>query len=828
MFGGARLSQIAIGSGFRCGLLLDGRASCRQSDPRYGDPDLKAVVSGVPGELQFATIAAVGKRVCGLTLEGTSHCWGAEQDPLGEDRLPLPSDEHISIVASQYGRNVCAITRQGGIECSDWLQSELEEMTNPLRGVTSIGDHFNPSAVLSDGYRAVALGDGEWRSDHRGVRRFLFHACALRESRIAVCWGANDFGQASPPRGVQFNSISAGTRHTCGVTVQGPVRCWGANDAGQSTPPSDETFSDLFAVEDSTCGLRADGAVVCWGVQGFSAPPQLVPFDINLPEQHSTDIKQLDRFGIFDGTECSTQRFCTDAPLTRATLAVWLDRLMAHTASDAGTNVASATSLGVQDDLWWAPHAQRLADLGVMRPCDAAGRDWCGADEVTRGEFEQILAAALETSVRTHAGAVPTAATLNTSAWSGRTCSAPASTVRPKPAMSKPSAGGRRRRCSTGGVSMLRDSRRLSSRQSQQTTAVDAADAQMGPSSAGEEIRLAPHTSRPMTESSMSVTTASTVWHDRQQAMDVRGWDGYNHGRIRDVFTSIGGHESDFCAQQPDGSRHCWTPGSFRRSLDLDAGFIDVSANEYFTCGRRTDRSVQCWSDPSGAHPAQSFTSITTANGFACGRIVDDKQHCWRLKVDAEIPDDVVTGDFVQFSDSGYHTCAVKSDGTVACWGRDDRGEASPPPGGTPYAQVSAGGVWEIGHTCGLRTEGTVDCWGDNSRGQSDPPDGDDFARVAASGVHACGLHSDGRIECWGQSVWSGEDPPTARRYVDVVVGAGGSYGYEYYDDTGRRVHAAPPVDCGSTASSSAGAARTRRTSPTTATPPVIAAGSHP
>src|SRR4051794_31415380 len=47
-------------------------------------------------------------------------------------------------------------------------------------------------------------------------------------------------------------------------------------------------------------------------------------------------------------------------------------------------------------------------------------------------------------------------------------------------------------------------------------------------------------------------------------------------------------------------------------------------------------------------------------------------------------------------------------------------------------AAVSAGG----GHSCGLRTDGTVSCWGDNSDGQASAPAGT-FSAVSAGGVHS-------------------------------------------------------------------------------------------
>jgi hypothetical protein len=74
---------------------------------------------------------------------------------------------------------------------------------------------------------------------------------------------------------------------------------------------------------------------------------------------------------------------------------------------------------------------------------------------------------------------------------------------------------------------------------------------------------------------------------------------------------------------------------------------------------------------------------------------------------------------FAQLSASGLYNCGIKTDGTLACWGYNYFGQASPPPG--TFTAVSAGDA----HACAVRTDGALLCWGANSTGQATPPDND-------------------------------------------------------------------------------------------------------
>ena len=103
-------------------------------------------------------------------------------------------------------------------------------------------------------------------------------------------------------------------------------------------------------------------------------------------------------------------------------------------------------------------------------------------------------------------------------------------------------------------------------------------------------------------------------------------------------------------------------------------------------------------------------------------------------------------GEFASVSAGGAHTCGVRLDGSVACWGADSLGRTAPREG--EFTSVSAGNQ----HTCGVRVDGSVACWGSDRKLQATPPEGD-FASVSAGDNNTCGVRVDGSVACWGSDI---------------------------------------------------------------------------
>jgi alpha-tubulin suppressor-like RCC1 family protein len=142
-------------------------------------------------------------------------------------------------------------------------------------------------------------------------------------------------------------------------------------------------------------------------------------------------------------------------------------------------------------------------------------------------------------------------------------------------------------------------------------------------------------------------------------------------------------------------------------------------------------------------------------------------------------PDGSVLGNVTQsvavvdqpVSSGMQHSCAILSDNSVACWGRNSYGEAGT---GTISSEVKTptvvAGLTSVvalsvfGHsTCAAKSDGTVWCWGEmafdreggiaiNDKLPQRVTGLADIVALTGSNSHACALERSGGVKCWGRN----------------------------------------------------------------------------
>ncbi len=147
--------------------------------------------------------------------------------------------------------------------------------------------------------------------------------------------------------------------------------------------------------------------------------------------------------------------------------------------------------------------------------------------------------------------------------------------------------------------------------------------------------------------------------------------------------------------------------------------------------------------------PVDLGTVVQTAAGLyhSVALRSDGTVTCWGSNAQGQCTVPAGLTSVVHVAAGGYHTIALKSDGTVVCWGYNGNGQCTVPFGLTGVTQVAAGEQ----HTVALMSDGSVVCWGFNDYGQCTVPLGlTNVVQVAAGALHTVALKSDGSIVCWG------------------------------------------------------------------------------
>jgi alpha-tubulin suppressor-like RCC1 family protein len=275
-----------------------------------------------------------------------------------------------------------------------------------------------------------------------------------------------------------------------------------------------------------------------------------------------------------------------------------------------------------------------------------------------------------------------------------------------------------------------------------------------------------------------------------------------------------------------------------RPSNVLNAGspIVELSAGEAHTCVRGSGNAIRCWGNAHGGRTAvgntessdlaawsqpqpisglstplrvlalfdQTSCAVTVEGAAMCwgenyyGQIGDGAQFSGGSGIDHSAPRDVdgLSTGVRDITAGQEHACAVKSDGSVWCWGYNNYFQLGD---GTTITRIRPVQVTGISnavavdsgeqHSCALTASGAVFCWGRNQYGQLG--DGSLINRdhpVAAVGLdqgvvglsigalHSCAVLQGGGARCWGRND-DGElgDGTTVDRYLPTALNDSGT-----------------------------------------------------
>jgi alpha-tubulin suppressor-like RCC1 family protein len=205
--------------------------------------------------------------------------------------------------------------------------------------------------------------------------------------------------------------------------------------------------------------------------------------------------------------------------------------------------------------------------------------------------------------------------------------------------------------------------------------------------------------------------------------------------------------------------------------------------NDYAQLG---DGSTRSSANPVAVRDLTDVIALAAGSVHTCALRLNNTVACWGLNSDFQIDSGQGTlrttpvtvaglADVVAISAGAKFNCALQRAGTVWCWGSNASGELGRGTASVAEAAPArAAGLTDVvalaagaNNVCALKANGSVACWGENSNNQQGNGLGSndvltpaalagvsDVVALSAGTLSACATERTGAVKCWGRNLW--------------------------------------------------------------------------
>ena len=711
--------------------------------------------------------AALGLSACGTSQEksssvSTSNGAGGNRPDAGGTGGAQNVDECALGTSNCPGNSACVDTadfyrcecnpgfKQDGQNCID-----IDECAALLSDCAPSASCTNTVGGFTCACPAGFSGDGKSCTPiYTKVSAGSAHACAIRSDQTLWCWGLNQSGQlgvgtsdvgstrpVSASDAKDWLDVALGQSFSCALEAPGSIACWGSNSYGQigdgtakSRPvptPVQGGLTDFVSFDAGSshvCAIRSDGSLYCWG--------------------HNKD----GQLGVGSNADASSPTLVSAGPWTsvsagadfscavRSDHSLWCWGLGSSRQLGNGQKVSS--NVPIQEGTNGLDWSTVAAGNGFTCALKMNGARWCWgtnyAGQAGNGAFADVttptqvdmdatwsaIATADAAGCGLRAGAL--------SCWGdgsvGQTAQPGAETisnvVTPAGAESdwKVVAGGSRFFCG------LRQGGRLScwGSATRGATGLGYSSDRASPSPVGSDLDWSAVQVQTDDGCGIHATGKLSCW-GRNIAGEIG--DGTTTTRPTPVdvgagktWKRVGVGRTHSCGIANDGgadAMYCW------------------GSDNYGEAGNGAGSTPSLTPAPIAASPGNSspYADLAVGSSHTCAIRADKSLWCWGRNNYGQLGDGTTSNqsaptqvgaatDWASITTAGETTCGLRSGGILWCWGRNDNGQLGL---GLPDAQLSApaqlSGSWSFAsmgstHGCAVSTTGSLWCWGRNTSGE--------------------------------------------------------------------------------------------------------------